>query len=628
MKLYVKPFVIMGSHGNKRSFLRYAFILILLVASGSFMFSLGLLSAHRLGPSFNSFVVDEIKRNEAPIASLSQLKDEASHSHLQSIKQPKGAPVRHVSPIVFQDGVLGNYEPKEAPLRHGLGEYGVAVKLNPKEENEYKKAFKNYGFNMVISDRISLDRTIPDIRDSECQYWHYPENLPRASVAVVFHNEGWSTLMRTIHSIFNASPAHLLQQVVMVDDFSTKDHLKAKLEEYIKLPRFENKIKLVRTTEREGLIRGRIIGAQNSDAEVVVFLDAHCECGKNWLPPLLAEVALNRTTVVCPTVDSVDADTFVYGPQGDGLCRGAFDWEFWYKRIPVEYSKENTRRKYKSQPYYSPVMAGGLFAIDRSYFFEIGTYDPGLEIWGAENFELSFKIWMCGGTLLFLPCSRVGHVYRKGVPYEYKDLGTGVSVVHHNYMRVAEVWLDEYKDYFYSIRPELIGKPHGNISAQVKYRKENCPHSFKWFMEEIAYDVMERFPPPPRNVAWGEVRAVLDDKCLDTMGHQDTGGQFAIGHCHGMGGNQLFRITENGALMFNDVCIYYDNYKQIRAIKCKGAKGKYVVTWKYDSASQRISAPNHDLCLDHSITKSSIFVAPCDSHKKTQAFQILSPKNS
>jgi len=108
---------------------------------------------------------------------------------------------------------------------NGPGEMGKAFevnkeKLTPDERRKYDDAFQKNAFNGYISDLISVHRSLPDVRDPGCRKIEYKSLITTASIVMCFHNEAWSVLLRSIHSIIDRTPSHLLKEIILVDDFS------------------------------------------------------------------------------------------------------------------------------------------------------------------------------------------------------------------------------------------------------------------------------------------------------------------------------------------------------------------------------------------------------------------------
>ncbi|XP_071451657.1 polypeptide N-acetylgalactosaminyltransferase 11-like [Hetaerina americana] len=340
------------------------------------------------------------------------------------------------------------------------------------------EGYRVHAFNVLVSHGLGYHRQIPDTRYFLCKNETYPESLPSASIIICFFNEERDTLLRTVHSVLDRTEDKLVHEILLVNDLSTTSNLHEELLDYINL-NLPKKVKLFRTPHREGLIRARVFGARKATGEVLVFLDSHCEVNEMWLPPLLARVASSRTRVVTPIIDIINADTFQY--TSSPLVRGGFNWGLHFKWENFPKGTLNTDHDF-IKPVRSPTMAGGLFAIDRSYFIQMGEYDEGMNIWGGENLEISFRIWMCGGSLEIVPCSRVGHVFRRRRPY---GSPRGEDTMTRNSLRVAHVWMDEYKDYFFRERPDARTVPYGDVSSRVALRNRLKCHPFSWYLANV-----------------------------------------------------------------------------------------------------------------------------------------------
>ncbi|XP_029641991.1 probable N-acetylgalactosaminyltransferase 9 isoform X3 [Octopus sinensis] len=504
--------------------------------------------------------------------------------------------------IIYRKKRYETYQ-KNEPHRKGPGEQGLRVVLEV-DEAKQKEVFAKEAFNLIASDTIALDRSLRDIRDERCKSIWYPKNLPSASVIIIYYNEPFSPLVRTVHSVINRSPPEYLKEVILVDDSSTKEELGSKLKQYIYETWPDNIVRIVRTNERSGLIRARIAGAKAAVGDVLIFLDAHCEASPGWLVPLLAQIHKDHTKVLCPMIDVIDNKDLGYS-NSNGVAVGGFSWSLHFTWEPVS--------QLLVEPFRSPTMAGGLFAVNRQFFFDIGTYDPGMEIWGGENLELSFRVWMCGGSLEFVPCSRVGHIFRAAHPYGFPSKKDYHGI---NSMRLAEVWMDEYRRLFYMHRHDLLGKDCGDLSERKALRQNLKCKSFKWYLENV---YPTKFIPDENVYAWGMVRNPASNLCLDTLGqNENVDINVAVFACqNGISMSQIFSLSLKNELRRETGCLQiFQTGDKPTLHTCDGEKKAQ--EWKYFKNNGTLVHVMTGACLHSTKAGESVSTQKCsksDSQK-------------
>ncbi|VTJ83002.1 Hypothetical predicted protein [Marmota monax] len=417
----------------------------------------------------------------------------------------------------------------------GLGQGGVAATLQ-EDSQEREGKYEEYGYNAQLSDRISLDRTIPDYRPKKCRQLTYSGDLPQVSVVFIFVNEALSVILRSVHSVVNHTPSQLLKEVILVDDNSDNVELKFNLDQYVHR-RYPGLVKVVRNSRREGLIRARLQGWKVATAPVVGFFDAHVEFNTGWAEPALLRIREDRRRIVLPAIDNIKYSTFEV--QQYASAAHGYNWGLWCMYIipPQDWLDRGD----EAAPIRTPAMIGCSFVVDREYFGDIGLLDPGMEVYGAENIELGMRVWQCGGSMEVLPCSRVAHIERTKKPYN-NDIDYYAK---RNALRAAEVWMDEFKSHVYmawNIPMTNPGVDFGDVSERLALRQRLKCRSFKWYLENV-YPEMRTYN---NTLTYGEVRnSKASGYCLDQGAEDDD--RAILYPCHGMS-SQLVRYSADGLL--------------------------------------------------------------------------------
>lgn len=154
--------------------------------------------------------------------------------------------------------------------------------------------------------------------------------------------------------------------------------------------------------------------------------------------------------------------------------------------------------------------------------------------------------------------------------------------------------MDEYKHYLYKRSPNRYKNIDvGDISKQLAIREKLQCKSFKWFMDEIAFDLPLKYPPiEPPDFAWGTIRSLVNPKiCVDTLGRR-VKEHIGLYPCADSPtephGNQFFALSWHKDIRIKGKTIcwdlpYTEKNAKVVLYDCHGQQGNQ--RWGYDYVS-------------------------------------------
>jgi glycosyltransferase involved in cell wall biosynthesis len=213
---------------------------------------------------------------------------------------------------------------------------------------------------------------------------------PLVSLIIPTKNEG-QHVRNTIISALEAKTGQSFE-IIIVDDASTDGCCNS-----LASLGTSGQIKVVRT-QGVGAAMARNIGAEIAVGNYLIFCDAHLFFEDWWIDRLLMPIQNGQADATNPGIgDTVNPGNVGYGYSWNGKLE----------------PKWNTDRR---TLFPSAHLAGGCLAISRNAFFDIDGFERGFRVWGREDEEISFKLWVFGYKCYVEPKVKILHVFRPSSP--------------------------------------------------------------------------------------------------------------------------------------------------------------------------------------------------------------------
>jgi glycosyltransferase involved in cell wall biosynthesis len=298
--------------------------------------------------------------------------------------------------------------------------------------------------------------------------------MMRVSIVITSLNEG-ELLRQTVDNHLARLPRD--GEIVVVDDGSTDGSADFLNNAY-------DGVTLLRPTERLGVARARNFGAEHAQGDVLVFSDAHVLVPPNWCDPLLDVLRRPEAGAVAPAISMMR-------PATDGST--GYGQKFRDATLAVEWLGQQS-----SSPYPAPLLCGCFLALRHDLFREIGGFDAGMVLWGAEDSELSIRLWTLGYECWVAPQVDVEHAFRAQFPYEVKW-----EPVLHNRLRLATVHfgpdrlrkvverLKQYDEFAAASARLLAGDLGARVSKMRGARQFDDEWFFRKFDRELRSDLSD-----------------------------------------------------------------------------------------------------------------------------------------